>query len=748
MVGRSDSEQPKDRREGRAGVTRYVVFYLVCALVIGIAVWGTEPMRSASKGGKDCYFNLLVQGFQAGQLNMKKDPPAGFVQLADPYDPAHNGAYVQDLRGMSYYNGKLYLYFGIAPVLFLYWPSVELTGHYLTDDVAALDFCMTGFLAGAGLIFAIWRHSFPKAGTWAAMAGILIFGLTVDAQEIEWAGSIVSEVASSSAFAFMMIALAALWLALRAPKGRVLWLLLASLAYGLAINSRPSLLPGAAILLLPLAQEWKGMTGLRPRAGWLLAGAVGPITLIGLGMLFYNFLRFSNPLEFGYRYQLTYLDQTAVARFSPHYFWFDLRYYFLEPPRWTGHLPFLTTAQEWASSWGHFDPKPYYGGILFVTFPPLWLALGIICARKANLTDELVALRWFVAALFLVFATGALTLCFFLYAANRYEMDFLPALMLLSVIGLLCVSHAPPSSPRWRHIVRFCSVLMVVYWLVTNTCASCNAYAMANYLAGNTQSNRGHTDEARHLFERAMAFAPQDTDAHLGLGNLSYSKGDIDGAIAQYQMALKQRPNFPEAHNYLGYCFLHGGQLDSAISEFEAAAQIKPDYAEALSNLGYCLHQKGRLDQAIEQYQKAIQIQPDQLGAGAYFDLGNAYRQKGMAAQAMNSYRKALKLAPGFSPARLNLAWMLATWPDPGIRNGDEALGLTQKANGLSGGQNPRVLRILAAAYAETGHFPEAITTAHQAAAGAPSRTNLLSEIESDIKLYQNHSPCRSKAGF
>ena len=111
----------------------------------------------------------------------------------------------------------------------------------------------------------------------------------------------------SCGFAFTMLALAAIWCALHEPKRQVLWLLLASLAYGLAIGSRPSLLFGIIILLMPVAQAWRAATepGSRRRVGLLLVAAVGPVMLIGLGLMLYNTLRFDNPFEFGWHYQLT-----------------------------------------------------------------------------------------------------------------------------------------------------------------------------------------------------------------------------------------------------------------------------------------------------------------------------------------------------------------------------------------------------------------------------------------------------------
>ena len=47
-----------------------------------------------SPPAEDSYYNLLVQGFRAGQLNMKREAPPGLAQLADPYDPAVNAAYI------------------------------------------------------------------------------------------------------------------------------------------------------------------------------------------------------------------------------------------------------------------------------------------------------------------------------------------------------------------------------------------------------------------------------------------------------------------------------------------------------------------------------------------------------------------------------------------------------------------------------------------------------------------------------
>jgi Flp pilus assembly protein TadD len=66
----------------------------------------------------------------------------------------------------------------------------------------------------------------------------------------------------------------------------------------------------------------------------------------------------------------------------------------------------------------------------------------------------------------------------------------------------------------------------------------------------------------------------------------------------------------------------------------------------------------------------------------------------------------------------------------------------------LSGGGNPVVVTTLAAAFAEMGRFPEAITTAQRALELAASQNNtaLVAALEAQIKLYQTGSPFHQTA--
>ncbi len=638
-------------------------FGLVCILVIVIFTWGTEPAFRAPEhpNTADSYYNLLVQGFRAGQLNVKREAPPGLAQLADPYDPALNAPYQLDAGDLSYYQGKLYLYFGVTPAVVLFWPYVALTGHYLSDKAAVVIFFALGFLTAAGLLRAVWRRYFPEVNSWVPAAGILALGLALSALIMVSLWCAVYEVAVSCGFAFTMLALAGIWGALQGTKRRVAWLLLASLAYGLAIGARPSLLFGGIILLLPVIQAWRAATesNSRRRAVWLLLAAVGPILLVGLGLMLYNFLRFDNPLEFGWHYQLNgNCKQTATQQFSLRFLWVNLRYYFWEPVRWGGHFPFVKTVVL-PSSWpsGYIGVGESYGGIILSNCPLVGLVLAALLAWRGRSREEVSVLRWFLAAVFLLFVAGASVVCLFQLANSRYGFDFLPALLLLSLLGILGLERALVSSPVWRRMARWGWSLLLVYSVVINLLVMVEAHARANFFVGNILVHLGRAKESFKFFQKALALEPESAVFHGGLGSAYYQMNRLDEAITQYQKVLEIDPNFADAHNNLGLYLFQKGRVNEAIAHFQRALEISPNFTDAQNNLGYSLLQSGRVNEAIAHFQRALVIRPD--FAEAHNNLGQSFFQSGRVNEAIAHFQRALELKPDYAEAHNNLGCSL-----------------------------------------------------------------------------------------
>jgi tetratricopeptide (TPR) repeat protein len=114
--------------------------------------------------------------------------------------------------------------------------------------------------------------------------------------------------------------------------------------------------------------------------------------------------------------------------------------------------------------------------------------------------------------------------------------------------------------------------------------------------------------------------------------------------------------------------------------------------------------------------------------------------------RAIAHLEKALEIDPGHMNAEVNLAWVLATAPDESTRDGAKAVQLAKDVARRAGHPNAIVLRTLAAAYAETREFSDAIETAQEAIAIAKATGNdgLAADLERNIAAYRLNHPIRS----
>jgi tetratricopeptide (TPR) repeat protein len=263
-------------------------------------------------------------------------------------------------------------------------------------------------------------------------------------------------------------------------------------------------------------------------------------------------------------------------------------------------------------------------------------------------------------------------------------------------------------------------------------------YAEAHYNLGRLLVERGQVNDAIAHYERAAAINPADAAAQNNLGVTLFGIGRTDDAIAHYQKALEIRPDYAEASCNLANVLIAKGDFNGAIARYRACLAVIPDQEEAQYNLASALLRIGRTDDAIVEYQKVLQMHPD--SADAHANLGIAFLTNGRVRDAMAEYTKALQISPENLAALSNLAWLLATSSDPALRNGSEAVQLAERADSASSrsDKHPTVLRILAAAYAETGQFAEAKETAQHAleAANIQGNTPLAEALQGELALY------------
>ena len=270
-------------------------------------------------------------------------------------------------------------------------------------------------------------------------------------------------------------------------------------------------------------------------------------------------------------------------------------------------------------------------------------------------------------------------------------------------------------------------------------------YAEAHNNIGLTLVLRGKFDEAIEHYRTALQAKPGSGETHYNLGRVLAMAGRSDEAVTEYQTALNLQPHMLEARNSLGIVLGEQGKFDEASAQFQEILRRKSDYADAHFNFGNLLLRQGRLDEAIARLSEAAKLKP--ADADAHQKLGLALVMSGKSAEAVPEYRRALEIQPGSLGALNDLAWILATDSKAELRNGEEAVRLARKACELADYKEARFLGALDAAYAETGRFDKAISTAEKTRelALANGQNALAQAAEERMKLYRAGKPFRQQ---
>jgi Flp pilus assembly protein TadD len=260
-----------------------------------------------------------------------------------------------------------------------------------------------------------------------------------------------------------------------------------------------------------------------------------------------------------------------------------------------------------------------------------------------------------------------------------------------------------------------------------------NTHAHTNL--GAALESDGNTDEAIKHYRKALELNPRLFITYNDLGVALKSQGRLEEAVSCYHQAIQLKPDYAEAYSNLGNVLR--GKPDEAISYYREAIRLKPDFADAHVNLGVALSEQGKTDEGIAHLQQALQIKPN--SAEAHNDLGIAFRMKGNLNEAVLHYRQVITLKPDW-PSPLNgLAWILATYPDPNMRDATQAIGLAERAAALTKHQDAIILNTLAAAYAAADRFSEAAATAQKALDLASDQRSdqLADSIRQRLEMYK-----------
>src|ERR1035437_2492554 len=236
------------------------------------------------------------------------------------------------------------------------------------------------------------------------------------------------------------------------------------------------------------------------------------------------------------------------------------------------------------------------------------------------------------------------------------------------------------------------------------------------------------------------------------LGALSVQQTRIwrdNVSLFEYTLAaLGNDPYRADIHWRLGRAYAKQQMLNEAIKQYRLSLALESKVS-AHYLLAQALQAQGKLEEALDQYSEVLRQQPE---AEAHAKMGELLAELGRSQEAIAHYREALRLQPDLWPVLNNLAWILATDPNPANRDGQAAVRLAEHACVVTGQREAAAVGTLAAAYAEVGRFAEAVTTAEKAVrlAEEANQPELAARNRKLIELYRAgkpyHEPSAPKA--
>ena len=452
------------------------LFSHVWLMVLLIYAWFITYGTFTTWQNSTRYYAQLADGFNQGQLHVELKPDNAFLDAADPYNTDARPQFNDEMWDMSLYQGKLYIYWGPVPALFL--APFQARSNRLLPDLFPVYFFLSGlFIVNSLFLLRLWKRSFPYVPFRNFLASVLLAGFVLP---ILWSLNTpdVYEAAIGAGQFFLMGGIIFSYLAMESHKKR--YLTLAGLFWACSVGSRAVNVFSVAFLTTAMAVwlwrnpssppcSWKKWT--TPMIALVLPLATGAI-LIG----WYNWARFESPFEFGLRYQITIynLNRDNLLVFQPDYLPYNAYAYILQPFAGTTGFPFVQPVTYSALLDGlHITPPKLYAGgpVVGLLFYAPFLLLGILpfvwwkrTFARPGLTGNREAYGYLLLLLGGSFLVNFTMLLFYFYGQMRFHVDWISQAVMLSVHGYwqLTGENISPKSVRSRLYAQAAGILLAI----------------------------------------------------------------------------------------------------------------------------------------------------------------------------------------------------------------------------------------------------------------------------------------------
>ena len=264
---------------------------------------------------------------------------------------------------------------------------------------------------------------------------------------------------------------------------------------------------------------------------------------------------------------------------------------------------------------------------------------------------------------------GLLTALLF-YVSAEYRLPVVPALAVLASYAVIEIVRAASGRGKSRRLVEAAIALPLLglAFFARPVPLATQARLHGDYTNfGTLYARRGDYVNAKAMYERATALAPDYGPAWQGLASVSERTGDAAGALRAAQRARASGADVPMAPSTSALADsglaaaerFQAGDYAGALERFESlerAARAAGDTSLAsglLNNVGLCRLRLGDLAGATRAFEQVIAERP--RAVKSHYNLGRVLAAQGRRAEAIAAYERALAIDPAAPGVRAAL---------------------------------------------------------------------------------------------
>ncbi len=397
-------------------------------------------------------YKMLTDSLIEGHAYLDIETDNNLASLDNPYDVTqrlnNNVSYQFDT---AYYKGKYYVYFGVAPVILFYLPYKLITGNYIHDyTINAINF----LILSISIIFILYKiisNNYKKTPV-LLFAILSIFVVDTCGALALLARPVIYTVPVLCALAFSTLGIA-LWLYSIKEDETInnAFVFLGSLSIGIAIASRPQFALFAFFAFIIFKDQIKSLS--KHIKSFICA--LIPFVIVGALLMYYNYIRFESPFDFGANYNLTFNDMTKRG-FKLDRTLDGIFFYLLQPFSISGMFPYINQVSFATSYIGMLIHEYSYGGLFFIN--PLTISSLFIYKLRRYIKNKKLLIASIISIIF-----GLIIVILDTQMAGlveRYFSDFSIYFIFASLV--VCLSLVDSNNKQYIYKIMFMLTLFAI----------------------------------------------------------------------------------------------------------------------------------------------------------------------------------------------------------------------------------------------------------------------------------------------